>query len=105
MNVFYQTTPMTPDQLREAFAQASKQDELVLAVFRARWDPPASDLTPSQVHIIGRTFGSKWLLTSVRRSISSLTDTGVLVKTAQMRMGPHGRPEGCWRLAPDVNGV
>lgn len=97
MRAFYETTPLTGVQLRAAFARAEKQDALVLAVFRLV--APGSLLAPSQVHAVGVANGARWLLTSVRRSISTLTRAGVLEKTGQQRMGPHGSPENFWRLA------
>lgn len=100
MRPFYETVPLTADQLRAAFARAEKQDQRVLAVFRSF---PADALTPSTVHAIGERNGASWLLTSVRRSISNLTGAGVLVKTGDQRPGPHGSPESCWRLAEKVN--
>lgn len=102
MRPYYQTTPLSDEQLRGAFRLASKQDELVLAVFRAN---PGRLLRPSQVHAIGQQLGSRWLLTSVRRSISTLTAATVLVKTDHLDAGPHGKPEYRWRLADSAGAV
>lgn len=102
---YYQTTPLTKDQLTEAFHRAGAQDDLVLACYRTGVSIGKPLLTPSQVHTAGVKCGSKWLLTSVRRSIATLTLAEVLVKTDVHRMGPHGRPEYCWRLADHVKTV
>src|SRR5688500_4618526 len=93
---YYSTTPLTRDQLAGAMRVAEQQDELVLAIFRAE----QRALSPSQVHAIGEHYGKRWLLTSVRRSITNLADPacGVLVHINGTRLGPHGRPEGLWSL-------
>ena len=93
---YYNTTPLTHEQLAGAMRVAEQQDELVLAIFRAIPGP----LSPSQVWAIGQGYGKAWLLTSVRRSITNLPDPnyGALVRLNTTRMGPHGRPEHCWAL-------
>lgn len=102
---YYETTPLTTDQLAEAFRAGRLQDDLVLSVFRTGEALGLGLLSPSQVHAIGVRRGSKWLLTSVRRSIATLTRAEVLVKTDVLRAGPHGKPEHCWRLANHVTSV
>ena len=102
---YYETTPLTTDQLAAAFKSAQKQDDLVLAVFRAGEALGLGRLSASQVHAIGVKRGSHWLLTSVRRSISTLVQANVLVKTDDTRNGPHGMPERIWRLADHVISV
>lgn len=93
---FYPTTPLTRDQLAGAMRVAEQQDELVLAIFRTEQRP----LSPSQVWQIGQQYGKRWLLTSVRRSITNLADpdVGPLVHLSATRMGPYGKPEGLWTL-------
>lgn len=91
---YWATTPLTRDQMIGAIHVAEKQDEIVMAIFRAH----TRALGPSQVHEIGLGHGLKWLPTSVRRSITNLTNAGVLVHLREHRDGPHGRPEGLWAL-------
>lgn len=93
---YWPTTPLTREQLDGALRLAEQQDEAVLAIFRGTPGP----LSPSQVWRIGEKGGRRWLLTSVRRSITNLADPkcGVLVRLNATRMGPHGRPEHCWAL-------
>lgn len=102
---YYQTTPLTTDELTQAFRVAGAQDQLVLAIYRTGLTTGRNMLSPSQVHAIGRKRGHTWLLTSVRRSIATLTRDGVLAKTDVHRDGPHGRPECCWRIADNVKSV
>lgn len=93
---YWSTTPLSRDQLAGAMRVAEQQDEAVLAIFRAEQRP----LSPSQVWQIGQDLGRRWLLTSVRRSITNLADPkcGVLVHLHETRMGLYGRPEGLWAL-------
>ncbi len=91
---YWHTTPLTREQLAGAMRVAEQQDELVLAIFRHHRRP----MTPSEVWRIGQDGGRNWLLTSVRRSITNLTNAEVLVHLQQSRMGPYGRPEGLWAL-------
>lgn len=93
---YYATTPLTRDQLAGAMRLAEQQDEAVLAIFRAE----QRALSPSEVHAIGIAHGRRWLITSVRRSITNLADPkcGVLVHLHGTRQGPWGRPEGLWSL-------
>lgn len=95
---YWPTTPLSAEQLAGAMRSAEQQDEAVLAVFREAQRP----LSPSQVWQVGIDHGRRWLLTSVRRSITNLADPkcGVLVKLHQSRPGPYGKPEGLWVL-PD----
>lgn len=95
---YYPTTPLSLDEELGAMRVAKHQDEAVLAIFRAA----GRALSPSQVHARGVALGRKWLLTSVRRSITNLADesVGVLVHLkGQSIEGPHGRPEGLWQIA------
>lgn len=93
---FYPTTPLTREQLAGALRCAEQQDEAVLAIFRTE----RRALAPSEVWRIGEAGGRRWLLTSVRRSMTNLADPkcGVLVHLSVTRPGPYGRPEGLWAL-------
>lgn len=90
---YYDSTLLPRDALAAAIARAECQDDKVLAVFRAH-----GSLTPSECLRKLEAAGVRILLTSVRRSISTLTDARVLDKTAQKRMGPYGMAEFVWCL-------
>ena len=91
---YFNTTALTADPLDVAQVAASKQNRSVLAIFRAN-----GKLTPSQAWPLGLNFGYAWLLTSVRRSITTLTNAGELVKLEERRVGPYGRQETVWSVA------
>lgn len=91
------TTPLTAIELRAAVLTAKRQEDAVLAIYRAR----GFALSPSDVWSIGIGHGRKWLLTSVRRSISNLSagEGAPLVQTDQLKPGPYGAREHLWERA------
>lgn len=94
---FYNTTGETGQLLMDFKEAARNQDRLVLAVFKASTTP----LTPSQVWKIlinNKSIHQATPLTSIRRSINTLTGRMELVKLNKKRPGPMGRPEGYWEL-------
>lgn len=93
-NTYWDTTALPSDQLAAAIRAAEDQDAAVLAILQ-----PGRLLSPSQVWDAGCRVGRSWLLTSVRRSMSNLTDAKVLVRTDVKRRGPYGRDEFCWMRA------
>lgn len=94
---YWNTTRLTGAELREAVQSATKQDAAVLAIFDSC---PGQVLSPSQVWRIGCGLGLRWLLTSVRRSINTLTETRELAKLSDRIEGIHGRMEYTWRRLP-----
>jgi hypothetical protein len=89
---YFNTTHLHGAELDEARRSARGQDVLVLALFRGAQGP----LAPSEAWRQAREAGSDLLLTSVRRSINTLTGEGLLVKREGTRPGPYGRPERLW---------
>lgn len=94
---YYNTTALAGAPYLDAKAKASMQDDAVLQWFNLRLSG-----SPSEVH--SHLTGSGKLdaatpLTSIRRSITNLTNAGKLVKTDEKRLGVYGRPECVWRVA------
>lgn len=95
--VYYQKTPLSRDEAIAAVRDAKRQEDAVLAFFRAA---PAGMFSPSQVFAACERQGKHWPLTSIRRAITNLTSAGALVHLRDMtRPGPYGKPETLWRLA------
>jgi Fe2+ or Zn2+ uptake regulation protein len=92
---YFDTTELPANELSHAKAVTACQNAQVLAIFREHGRP----LTPSQVWRYGCDDGLGWLLTSVRRSMSVLTEADALVKLETKRGGAYGRPEFEWALA------
>jgi hypothetical protein len=96
--VYFDTTNLPVTALRDAINAANQQNSQVLAIFRRHGRP----LTPSQVWRYGQDRGHQWLLTSVRRSITVLTngESPALVKLDTKAMGAYGRQEYQWQVVP-----
>ena len=90
--MFYNTTNETNPELSEYRAKAMKQDDVILELFKIGY---ASGHTPSEVM---QTVLPNVPITSVRRSITNLTDAKKLVKTEYKRKGLYGRNEHVWTL-------
>lgn len=90
---YFDTTNLPASALSEAIARAEGQDDQVMQAFRVH-----GELTPSECLKALELAGARILLTSVRRSISTLTDAGALVKTARKHPGPYGMPEYVWAI-------
>lgn len=95
MTAFHATTPLTANELRAAIVHAKRQEDAVLAIYRSR----TTDLTPWDVHATGVAHGRRWLIGSVRRAITELTNDGALTQTDATKPGPHKAKSHLWALA------
>jgi len=96
---YHNTLAHDGDQLREYQAKALRQDDVILAWFEERY---SYGFTPSAINLLVLPNAP---LTSVRRSLNTLTNEGKLVKTDETRNSEWGRPEHVWRLAYPVQKV
>jgi hypothetical protein len=95
--MYYNTLGHEGEELRTYKRKALTQDR-VLYHFILLF--PFEGYTPSELN---RMVLPGTPVTSVRRSINTLTREGKLVKTGEQRTGPYGRPETVWRLvAPEL---
>ena len=95
--MYYNTTNERSIELERARDSAKKQDSRVYAVFAAHGD--SAMFSPWTVKEVMNTDAP---ITSIRRSINTLTKDGRLIKTTVRVMGPYGRPCYCWRLNNDI---
>ena len=95
--MFYNTTNEKNIELETARDEAKKQDRRVFAVFAAHGN--AAMLSPWTVK---EAMNTEAPITSIRRSINTLTNNGQLIKTKVRVMGQYGRPCFCWRLNTEV---
>ena len=94
---YHNTTEQTGAPLAKYIGAASNQDDIVAAWFKENGNG-----TPSQAS--GCLPNAP--LTSVRRSINTLTKDGKLAKTGKQVIGPYGRPECVWRwFSNDTEGM
>lgn len=92
---YYNTTHQFGEQLKLFSKTATNQTGIVLEVFKAQ----NRELSPSDVLRIVNRYGlGNMLLTSIRRSISNLTDSGKLLKTGNKKTGIYGKPEYLWKV-------
>ena len=90
---YFNTTGEKGEQLDLYKNKAVSQDKIILLFFSRT---PRINYSPSQVWRM--LFKKECPLTSVRRSITNLTNEGHLIQVEEKRQGVYGRSEKCWRL-------
>ena len=94
---FYNTTHEVGQALNSKWIRTAKQDELVLLVFATNKE---AIFTPFEIqNILRDDYEKPYPITSVRRSISNLTEREALKKTSIRRQGPFGATNYCWKYA------
>lgn len=91
---FFVTTPLTGDERAKAIEGARSMDVNILKFFRQR---RGEGFTPFEVWNDAGLLA--YPITSVRRSINTLTKAGLLVKTDECREGEYRALNHIWRLA------
>ena len=89
---YYNTTHLSDEDLLKEIANAKGQDEKILIYFK---NHQANYFTPSE--ILEKVFENSVPITSVRRSITNLTDGKRLVKTFKQKKGLYGKLNYCWK--------
>jgi predicted ArsR family transcriptional regulator len=90
---YYNTTNETNPDLKQYRETAEKQDEVILDFFKQHKELTASDIERR----------STIFITSIRRSINTLVNDGLLEMTGEKRKSPRGRPENVYRLVRAKN--
>jgi len=88
----HNTTRESGSTLKKFNKVAKTQDEKIFDFFQKN---VGKEFSPCQVHNI---LSTRSPLTSVRRSITNLTDQDKLVKTGNKITGIYGRPALTWKL-------
>ena len=88
---FYETINQTDSALKESNKKTRKQEDLIFALFQKRNEPLSPSMVLSQS-------GLNCPITSIRRAISDLTNSGLLVKTDRQVRGMYNKPEHLWEL-------
>ena len=92
---YYNTTQEQGSNLYRSWTKTVKQDELILLVFARN---KKLIFTPFQIQdILNEDFDRMFPITSVRRSINTLTNIDALEKTLIKRKGDYGRANYCWK--------
>jgi len=93
-DTFYNTISLKGNDLREAVANAKKQEEAVYLIFMHTGKPyTASDITR-----LTEKAGLKYPVWSNRRAITNLKTAGKLVMLDEMKMGPMGKNEHLYKI-------
>ena len=85
---YHQTTPLSPEQARKYIAKSKSQDKELWVMLKAR-----GSATPRQ--LLARR--PNMLISSIRRSLNTLTNKGILIKGSCVE-GGMGHPEHEWKL-------
>lgn len=95
---YHPSSPKTTvEQALAGEKRAATQEQVILALFRAY---EGESFTPSEVaNRVNRGRSPEWPITSIRRSLTNLTERGALRRLPVQRMGPLGSPEHAWSLA------
>jgi hypothetical protein len=97
LEIYFNTTNLKNEALKERQIKAGTQNALILSFFR---DGKDYSYTPDEVHqyFTQRLYGDRknWPITSVRRAITTLTDLGYLRQTGIMRKGSYGSLCNTW---------
>jgi hypothetical protein len=88
--MYFNTTNLVNPDLEKEHRQTEKQDVIIYKYFCQ-----VGTASPSQVAF---GCGLNCPLTSIRRSITTLTKDGKIRKTTQQRKGIYGKPEYVWSI-------
>ena len=100
MTSFFNTLNFQGAELERENARAAKQEELVLAIFKAN---PGREISPSQLHqVFMKKYHLNPPLTSIRRCLTNLTGRMELTKTDTKVQGLFHLSEHCWKLNRSV---
>jgi len=91
---FYQTINQTGSALKESNKKVKRQEDLIYSLFVKRNEPLSPSMVLSQS-------GLNCPITSIRRAITDLTNSGRIVKTDRQVKGMYGKAEHLWEL-PDM---
>ena len=97
LEIFYNTTKLSGLELKESKMRTGSQNKLILDFFRAH---PNYNFTPWDVQRYTGSYRGliNTPITSIRCSLTTLTDLGHLVKTDIKRPGIYNADCFCWRL-------
>ena len=91
---YYNTIEEVGTALTESKKKTRKQADLIFALFQKRNEPLSPSMVLSQS-------GLNCPITSIRRAMTDLTNSGHIVKTDLQVKGMYGKAEHLWQL-PDL---
>lgn len=90
---FFNTIDLAGKELSEAENQACKQDDRVLQILKS-----GDKMTPFEVSEAYNSKYSEAPVTSIRRSMTVLTDRGLLIMCDEMKVERFGKPNHYWKV-------
>lgn len=98
---FYNTLNINGQNLLNAIESAKKQEDRIMVIMQAKRRP----MSPSQILEVYKSwFTGNTPLTSIRRALTNLTNSGKLEKTETQVPGIYGQSEHKWRLPESKTG-
>ena len=94
--MFYNTTGEKGELLAHYLKTAKGQDKTILTLFLKNAE---LKLTPFEVQAKLALRSYNYPITSIRRSINTLTREGFLTMLDEKRVGRYGRPNHLWKVA------
>jgi len=91
---YYNTIEEVGTALTESKKKTRKQEDLIYSLFQKRNEPLSPSMVLSQS-------GLNCPITSIRRAMTDLTNSGHIVKTNRQVRGMYNKPEHLWEL-PDL---
>lgn len=93
--MYYNTTHLSGDQLKEITDKVKGQDSIILSTMkRIKHASPCDVWEMFKSHPVL----SRYQITSIRRSFNTLTEEGHLIKTNVIKDGAFGRPVHVWKM-------
>lgn len=89
----YNTTNLTGKEYETATKKTEFQCVVILRIFRN-----GSKLTPFDIQKITISMGYNYPITSIRRAITDLTNSGQLTKCDKFRDGEYGAKNHLWEI-------
>jgi len=90
---YFNTTHLKDMDLIHAITKAENQNDAVYNIFKV-----LKSASPSKVWKHYNELKDKAPLTSIRRSMTTLTNKGKLIKTFETTHGIYGKPEFIWKI-------
>ena len=91
---FYNTIGLSGKNYFKAVSNAKTQSERILTILKFK----KVAMTPFEVLHEYQLYYPICPVTSIRRSLTNLTDEGLLEKTGTMAMGIYGMPNNKWKV-------
>ena len=93
--LYFNTTNLQGRELKDRVMRVGTQNRIILDFFK---EHPGKLFTPYDIQMDLLYQLRNTPITSIRRSITTLTDLGYLVKTDVKRPGIYGEMNYCWKL-------